>query len=332
MSFGATADNLIIDEAEAEVGAVDLVSGGEIAARSPWQLFLRRFREDKFALAGIVFLTVLILVAILAPLVISLVGAPGPDSADQNALDLFGQPTGPSSAHLFGVDQLGRDVFSRVIYGARVSLVVAFASTVLTTAFGVFCGLFAGYFRGWIDTFISRTVDVWLAVPYLLLAIGLASACSFGNGCIHGLIKPGVPVVIAVIVITSWTYPARIIRGQVLSLREKEFVDAARSLGASDMRIIVKELLPNLTAPIVVFATTFLPTAILFEAALSFLGVGVQPPTPSWGQMISDASPNISTQWWYMLFPGLALLLTVLAFNFVGDAMTDALNPRTRRS
>jgi peptide/nickel transport system permease protein len=327
MSVGTP--DLLLDESQ--VGAVDLVGSGEIVARSPWELFFRRFREDKFALAGIVFLILLILAAIFAPLVCSLVGAPGPYSADQNALDLFGQPTGPSSAHLFGVDQIGRDVFARTLYGARVSLVVAFVSTVITTVFGVFCGLFAGYYRGWVDTLVSRTVDAWLAIPYLLLAIGLASACSFGTGCIGGLIKPGVPVVIAVIALTSWTYPARIIRGQVLSLREKEFVDAARSLGASNFRIIVKELLPNLTAPIVVFATTFLPTAILFEAALSFLGVGVQPPTPSWGQMISDASPNIATQWWYMLFPGLALLFTVLAFNFVGDAMTDALNPRTRR-
>jgi ABC-type dipeptide/oligopeptide/nickel transport system permease subunit len=330
MSVSATSD---LELAEAEAGArVDLVAGGEIAARSPWQLFMRRFREDKFALAGLTFLAFVILVAIFAPLVCSLVGAPGPYSADQNALDIFGQPTGPSSAHLFGVDQIGRDVFSRVVYGARVSLVVAFVSTFLTTVFGVFCGLFAGYYRGWVDTIVSRTVDAWLAIPYLLFAIGLASACSFGNGCIGGLIKPGVPVVIAVIALTSWTYPARIIRGQVLSLREKEFVDAARSLGASDFRIIVKELTPNLTAPIVVFATTFLPQAILFEAALSFLGVGVQPPTPSWGQLISDAAPNIATQWWYMLFPGLALLFTVLAFNFVGDAMTDALNPRTRKA
>jgi ABC-type dipeptide/oligopeptide/nickel transport system permease subunit len=222
-------------------------------------------------------------------------------------------------------------VFSRVIYGARVSLIVAFVSCIITTAFGVLCGLLAGYYRGWVDTLVSRVVDAWLAIPYLLLAIGLASACSFGNGCVGGLIKPGIPVVVAVIVFTSWTYPARIIRGQVLSLREKEFVDASRSLGASNFRIISRELLPNLTAPIVVFATTFLPQAILYEAALSFLGVGVQPPTASWGQMIADASPNISTQWWYMLFPGLALLFTVLAFNFVGDAMTDALNPRARR-
>jgi peptide/nickel transport system permease protein len=326
MSVGTP--DLLLDESE--IGAVDLVSD-EISARSPWELFSRRFREDKFALAGLIFLTLLILVAIFAPLVCKLVGAPGPYFADQNALDVFGQPTGPSSAHIFGVDQLGRDVFSRVIYGARVSLLVAFVSTFLTTIIGVACGLFAGFYRGWIDTLISRTIDAWLAIPYLLLAIGLASACSFGTGCLGGLIKPGVPVVIAVVALTSWTYPARIIRGQVLSIREKEFVDASRSLGASNFRIIVKELLPNLTAPIIVFASTFLPTVILFEAALSFLGVGVQPPTPSWGQMISDASPNIATQWWYMLFPGLALLFTALAFNFVGDAMTDALNPRARK-
>jgi ABC-type dipeptide/oligopeptide/nickel transport system permease subunit len=326
MSVGTP--DLLLDETE--VGAVDLVSD-EIEARSPWELFFKRFREDRFALAGLVFLTLLILAAIFAPLVCKLVGAPGPDTADPNSLDIFGDPTGPSSAHIFGVDQIGRDVFSRVVYGARISLVVAFVSTAITTAFGVFCGLFAGYYRGWVDTVVSRTVDAFLAIPYLLLAIGLASACSFGNGCVGGLIKPGVPVVIAVIAITSWTYPARIIRGQVLSLREKEFVDASRSLGASNFRIIVKDLLPNLTAPIIVFASTFLPTAILFEAALSFLGVGVQPPTPSWGQMISDAAPNIATQWWYMLFPGLALLFTALAFNFVGDAMTDAMNPRTRK-
>jgi ABC-type dipeptide/oligopeptide/nickel transport system permease subunit len=326
MSVGTP--DLLLDESE--IGAVDLVSD-EITARSPWELFSRRFREDKFAFAGLIFLALLILVAIFAPLVCKLVGAPGPYFADQNALDVFGQPTGPSSAHIFGVDQLGRDVFSRVIYGARVSLLVAFVSTFLTTIFGVACGLFAGFYRGWIDTLISRTIDAWLAIPYLLLAIGLASACSFGTGCLGGLIKPGVPVVIAVVALTSWTYPARIIRGQVLSIREKEFVDASRSLGASNFRIIVKELLPNLTAPIIVFASTFLPTVILFEAALSFLGVGVQPPTPSWGQMISDASPNIATQWWYMLFPGLALLFTALAFNFVGDAMTDALNPRARK-
>ena len=139
-------------------------------------------------------------------------------------------------------------------------------------------------------------------------------------------------MVIAVIAFTSWTYMARIVRGQVLSLREKEFIEAARSVGASDGRIIFRELLPNLTAPIIVYATTLLPLVVLYEAALSFLGVGVRPPTPSWGQMISDATPNFNTQWWYMMFPGIALLLTVLAFNFVGDAMQDALNPRAKKT
>ena len=326
------------DVTQQQVGAVgaapDLVELGEVAAvsRSPWQLFWLRFREDKVALVSLGFLVLLILMAIFAGEVVALFGAPGPDVADPKSLDIFGTPTGPSSAHLFGVDQLGRDVFSRVVYGARVSLVVAFVSTGLATAFGAVVGLLAGYFRGWVDTLISRSVDVLLAIPYLLLAVGLAAACSFGNGCLGGLVKPGVPVVIAVIAFTSWTYMARIIRGQVLSLREKEFVESARSVGASDRRIIFREILPNLIAPIIVYATTLLPLVVLYEAALSFLGVGVRPPTPSWGQMISDATPNFNTQWWYMMFPGIALLLTVLAFNFVGDAMQDALNPRAKKT
>jgi peptide/nickel transport system permease protein len=317
------------------VGAApDLVELGEVAAvsRSPWQLFWLRFREDKVALVSLAFLVLLILVAIFAPLVISLFGAPGPEASDQKALDIFGTPTGPSAAHFFGVDQLGRDVFSRTVYGARVSLIVAFVSTGLATIFGVIAGLLAGYFRGWTDTVISRSVDVLLAIPYLLLAIGLAASCSFGDGCLGGLIKPGIPVVVAVISFTSWTYMARIIRGQVLSLREKEFIESARSVGASGRRIIFRELLPNLVAPIIVYASVLLPQVILYEAALSFLGVGVQPPTPSWGQMISDATSNFDTEWWYMLFPGIALLLTVLAFNFVGDAMQDALNPRAKKT
>ena len=319
----------------ATVGASpDLVELGVLSAnsRSPWQLFWLRFREDKLALVSLAFLFLLIVIAIFAGPIVSLFGMPGPDVQNSKALDIFGTPTGPSSAHFFGVDQLGRDVFSRVIYGARVSLIVAFVSTGIATIFGVIAGLLAGYFRGWTDTLISRSIDVLLAIPYLLLATGLAAACSFGGGCLGGLIKPGVPVVIAVISFTSWTYMARIIRGQVLSLREKEFVEAARSVGASDRRIIFREILPNLVAPIIVYASTLLPQVILYEAALSFLGVGVQPPTASWGQMISDATPRFDTAWWYMLFPGIALLLTVLAFNFVGDAMQDALNPRAKKT
>jgi peptide/nickel transport system permease protein len=304
-----------------------------IAARSPWQLFSRRFREDKVAMASLVFLGLLVLVAIFAPFVVKIFGAPGPDARDTGALDpLFATPTGPSSAHLFGVDQIGRDVFSRTLYGARVSLIVAFAATGLATIAGVIAGLLAGYFRGWVDTLVSRSVDVLLAIPYLLLATGLAAACTLGGaGCLGGLIKPGVGVVIFVIAFTSWTYMARIIRGQTLSLREKEFVEAARSVGASNTRIIFQEILPNLVAPIVVYASILIPQVILYEAALSFLGVGVVD-RPSWGQMISDATPIFSDAWWYMLFPGLALLFTVLAFNLVGDALQDALNPRSRRA
>jgi peptide/nickel transport system permease protein len=314
-----------------------------IAARSPWHLFWRRFREDKLALASLIFLVLVVLIAIFAPLVVSLAGAPDPNTPDQKALDpVFATATGPSSTHYFGVDQIGRDVFSRVIYGARISLIVAFTATFIATVLGVVAGLLAGYFRGVIDTLVSRTVDVLLAIPYLMLAIGLASACSIAigggggstsnPGCLGGLIKPGLTVVIFVIAFTSWTYIARIIRGQVFSLREKEFVEAARSQGAGHTRIIFKEILPNLTAPIIVYASILVPQVILYEAALSYLGVGVQPPTASWGQMISDATPTFSTAWWYMLFPGLALLFTVLAFNLVGDAMQDALNPRAKKT
>ena len=305
--------------------------GGEIAARSPLQLFWRRLRQDRVALAALVFIGILVVFALAAPLIVKLFGAPAPNQQSTKALDQFGTPTGPSGAHLFGVDQLGRDVFSRVVYGARVSLEVAFISTGLAVIVGVTMGMLAGYYRGWVDTVLSRLMDVLLAFPILLLGIGLASACSLGNGCLGGLIKPGLTVVIFVIALAAWPYIARIIRGQVLSLREKEFVEAARSLGASNTRIVFREILPNLVAPIIVYTTLIIPTNILFEAALSFLGVGVQPPTASWGQMIADAVGIFDTAWWYMLFPGIALLLTVLAFNLVGDGLQDALNPRTGR-
>jgi peptide/nickel transport system permease protein len=315
--------------ASAELAQIDPTA---IPARSPWQLFWRRFREDRLAMAALVFLVVLILVAVFAPLVVKIFGAPGPNEQDTGALDpFFATPTGPSSAHLFGVDQIGRDVFSRTIYGARVSLIVAFAATALATLAGIVAGLLAGYLRGWVDTAISRSVDVLLAIPYLLLATGLAVACGGEGGCLGGLIQPGLGVVIFVIASTSWTYMARIVRGQTLSLREKEFVEAARSVGASNTRIIFKEILPNLTAPTIVYASILIPQVILYEAALSFLGVGVID-QPSWGQMISDATPIFSDAWWYMLFPGLALLFTVLAFNLVGDAMQDALNPRAKKT
>ena len=365
----------------------------EIAARSPFALFWRRLRQDKVALVALGFIFLLIFVAILAPLIVKIFGAHPPNEQNSNALDSFGSAAGPSSNYIMGTDGLGRDVFSRTLYGARISLQVAFLATGLILLIGVTLGMIAGYYRGAVDTFLSRSMDVVLAFPVLLLALGLGAACSL-KGCLSAsavgrdlviagvvillltvavaavrrgglksvtgadwalrlapggvivvmglilligmnskatLIQPGLPVVIFVITLAGWPYMARIIRGQVLSLREKEFVEAARSLGASDSRIIFRHILPNLVAPIIVYTTLLIPTNILFEAALSFLGVGVQPPTASWGAMIADAIEIFDTAWWYMTFPGVALLLTVLAFNLVGDGLQDALNPRTGR-
>jgi ABC-type dipeptide/oligopeptide/nickel transport system permease subunit len=304
----------------------------EISARSPLQLFWARLRADKVAMAALGFIGLLVIVAIFAPLIVKLVGARPPNEQSKAFLDpQFGTPTGPSGKNLFGVDPLGRDLFSRVLYGARISLEVALIATAISVAIGVVVGMVAGYFRGWVDTLLSRVIDIMLAFPILLLALGLGAACSLGNGCLGGIIKPGLTVVIFVIAFVNWTYIARIVRGQVLSLREKEFVEAARALGAPNRRILFREILPNLTAPIIVYTTLIIPTNILFEAALSFLGVGVQPPNPSWGAMIADATDIFDTAWWYMLFPGVALVLTVLAFNLVGDGLQDALNPRRSR-
>jgi ABC-type dipeptide/oligopeptide/nickel transport system permease subunit len=387
-----------VNTLEAQEGPVLIApEPGEIAARSPLQLFWRRLRQDKVAMVALGFILLLVLVAILAPQIVKLFGAHPPNEQNSDALDEFGSAAAPGNGYLMGTDGLGRDVFSRVLYGARVSLEVALIATAVIVVIGVTMGMIAGYYRGWIDTGLARIMDVVLAFPVLLLALGLGAACSFGNGCLQmnfgrvgivliavaaagaaitvawkavrlpppggqrprvtdlalaaapwliplalgvvfvlkggrgGLIQPGLPVVIFIIALAGVPYMARIIRGQVLSIREKEYIEAARSLGASDSRIIFRHVLPNLVAPIIVYTTLIIPTNILFEAALSFLGVGVQPPTASWGAMIADAIEIFDTAWWYMTFPGLALLLTVLAFNLVGDGLQDALNPRTGR-
>ena len=312
--------------------AAEPSGGGAVTARSPLQLFWRRFRRDKVALAALGFIVALVLVAVLATPIRKLFGAPPPNVQETSALDDFGLPSGPSGDHLFGVDQIGRDVFSRVLYGAQVSLKVAFIATGLSVIIGVVMGMIAGFFRGWVDTGIARVIDVLLAFPVLLLGLGLATACSSKDGCLGGLLQPGLKIVIFIIILANWPYVARIIRGQVLSLREKEFVEASRSLGAGNFRIIFREILPNLVAPIIVYATLFIPANILLEAALSFLGVGVQPPQASWGKMLSDATEIFDTAWWYMFFPGMSLLLTVLAFNLVGDGLQDALNPKGSQS
>ena len=330
MSTGAGASDLLHAE---DTGLDQMVRGEQaVAARSPLQLFWRRFRRDRVAMGALIFIVALILVAVFAGPITKLFGAPEPNLQQTEALDDFGLPAGPSAEHLFGVDPIGRDVFSRVLYGAQVSLTVAFIGTGLSVIFGVILGIVAAFYRRWVDTAIARTLDVMLAFPVLLLGLGLATACSGQDGCLGGLIQPGLSVVLAIIVLANTPYVARIIRGQVLSLREKEFVEASRSLGASNTRIMFRDILPNLVAPIIVYATLFIPANILLEAALSFLGVGVQPPRASWGDMLSDAVSIFDVAWWFMFFPGMALLLTVLAFNLVGDGLQDALNPKGTKS
>ncbi|MEA2294769.1 MAG: peptide/nickel transport system permease protein [Solirubrobacteraceae bacterium] len=325
---------LLLQEESGPPGIGGVESERSIAARSPLDLFWRRLRRDKVAMTALVFIVLLMLVAIFAPVIVKILGAPNPNVPDRSTLDSFGLPStakggGPGSKHFFGVDQLGRDVFSRTLYGARISLEVALIATFISVVVGVTLGMIAGFYRGAVDSLLSRVMDIQLAFPVLLLAIGLGAACSI-KGCIGGLLQPGLPVVIFVIALAQWPYMARIIRGQTLSLREKEFVEAARAAGASNTRIVFREVLPNLVAPIIVYSTVLIPTNILFETALSFLGVGVQPPTPSWGAMLSEAQNIFDIAWWFMLFPGLALLLTVLAFNLVGDGLQDALNPRRK--
>jgi peptide/nickel transport system permease protein len=303
-------------------------------ARSSWELFRQRFRQDKAAMAGAAMLAVLVVLALLAPVFSKLVGH-GPNElfGDEMLTPDIGLPKGPNAQFWFGGDKVGRDVFVRVLYGARTSLLVAILATGLAALIGISLGMIAGYRGGRTDTFISRAVDIVLSLPLLVVAIGMATVCSVSsNGCLGGLLQPGLSLVIGIIALFTWPNMARLVRGQALTLREKEFVEAARSLGAGGPRIMFRELLPNLLAPIVVYATLLIPANILFEAALSFLGVGVPQSTPSWGRMLADASSGqiFTVAWWMMLFPGLFLILTTLSFNLVGDGLRDALGPTER--
>jgi len=319
---------------ETEVGLPGAVSEAEaIAGRSPRQLFWSRFKKDKAALLGFGLVILLVIIALTAPLVAKYVVGHGPNQLfTREMTDEFGLPKGPNSDFWFGGDSAGRDVFVRVLYGARTSLMVALIATGAAVVVGVALGIIAGYFGGIVDTGISRTIDVILAMPYLLFAIGIVAACGATvEGCLGGLIKPGRPLVIFVIALFTWPYIARIVRGSTLSLREKEFIEASRSLGAGNMRIMFTEVLPNLVAPILVYATYLIPNNILFEAALSFLGLGVPQHIPSWGRILADAAEIFEVAWWLMLFPGLFLIMTTLAFNLLGDGLRDALDPRTER-
>ena len=248
--------------------------------------------------------------------------------------DDFGIPKGPSTSFWFGADGSGRDLFVRVCYGARTSLLVAFIATTISMTVGTTVGIIAGYYRGFADTLLSRTSDVVLALPSCCWrSASQRPAARPPQGCPGGLIQPGLVLVIFVISAFTWPYIARIVRSTTLSLREKEFVEAARSLGASNRRIIFREILPNLVAPITIWATLLIPSNILFEAALSFLGLGVPVTTPSWGSALSEAAAGglYRDAPWMMIFPGIFLVLTTLAFNLLGDGLRDALDPRTDR-
>jgi peptide/nickel transport system permease protein len=306
---------------------------GAIQGRSPRQIFWARFRQDKAAMLGGGVIIVLLILAILAPLIAKIVGHP-PNSVYLDMTDDFGIPKGPNSSFWFGADKSGRDLFVRVVYGARTSLFVAFVATGISMFIGTTVGIIAGFYRGWVDTAISRFSDVVLALPQLLLAIGISASCgASAEGCLNGVLHPGLALVVFVISAFTWPYIARVVRSTTLSLREREFVEAARSLGASNSRIIFREILPNLVAPITIWATLLIPANILFEAALSFLGIGVPVTTASWGSALSEASDGglYRDAPWLMIFPGIFLVLTTLAFNLLGDGLRDALDPRSER-
>jgi len=312
-----------------------------IRGRSLGQIAWRRLRRDKVAMAGGVFIIFITLVATLAGPITHWYGQlPNTvnnfpphsllDPATQMPIGSFG---GVSGTHWLGVTpELGNDVMANLIYGARTSLIIGVLATLLAVLLGVSTGLIAGYYRGFADTALSRLFDLLLSFPVLLFSISLLAIFDDVPSFL-GL--SGVPLRFAVIIFVlgffSFPYIGRLIRGQVLSLREKEFVDAARSLGATNFRIMSREILPNLVGPILVYATLAIPINILGEAGLSYLGVGVPAGTPSWGKMLSDAGGYFTIDPMYLFVPGVALVLTVLAFNLFGDGLRDALDPKSRR-
>jgi ABC-type dipeptide/oligopeptide/nickel transport system permease subunit len=310
---------------EAPVG-----SGKAIEGRSLGRIAWTRLKRDRIALTGGGVIIFLVLVAIFAPVINKFLGHPvnefHPEKIDPSlSIPPVGTWGGISKDFIFGVQPVfGRDLFTQIIYGAQTSLLIALLSTLVAVAIGIVVGITAGYFGGWIDSLFSRFMDLILAFPLILFAIALIS-----------VLPPTywyrVTVIVLIIGGFSWPYIGRIVRGQALSLREREFIEAARSTGAGNFRIIFRELLPNLAAPILVYSTLIIPTNILFEAALSFLGVGVPPPTPSWGRLLSDAVSYYEYDPMYMVIPGTAIFVTVLAFNLFGDGLRDALDPKSNR-
>jgi ABC-type dipeptide/oligopeptide/nickel transport system permease subunit len=294
----------------------DLSESAAEAPRSPAAVTLRRFRKHKLAVISAVFLLIVFVVAIFAPLI-------APHDPNQQDLQLaqFGQPASPQVGHWLGSDQLGRDILSRLIHGSRVSLLVGFVATGVAIAIGTCLGAIAGYTGRWTDMIIMRLADMMLAFPPLLFLMAVLVAV------------PRTAINIAIVIgIIGWMNVARLVRAEFLTLRTREYAEAARAIGVSPTSIMFRELLPNAMGPVIVAATLGIPTAILAESTLSFLGFGIQPPLASWGNMLEPAWSQMRDHnaWWMGLFPGLAIALTVLAFNFVGDGIRDALDPRSR--
>jgi peptide/nickel transport system permease protein/oligopeptide transport system permease protein len=327
-----TAPLEISTEAASPESVLEGVGSQAIEGRSLGQIAWMRLRRDKVAMAGGVVVILLILVAIIGPFFVQ-----NPNIYHANLINsTFSRPNGPfggiSTAHPLGVEpQTGRDMLARVVIGARYSLLIGFLATALAVVLGVLMGVIAGYFGGWVDAVIARSMDIFLAFPLLVFAIALVGVIP---GSAFGLSGNTLRVFLLVFIIGffAWPYMGRIIRGQTLSLRVREFVDAARSIGGRGPYILFRELLPNLIGPIVVYATLLIPTNILFEAALDYLGVGLIPPAPSWGRMLSDAVSQgfFSVDPMYMIIPGLAIFITIMAFNLFGDGLRDALDPRSK--
>ena len=299
--------------------------------RGAWGEVWWYFRRDRFAMTGLVLVLVIGVLAVLAPVIAHLAGHQ-PNQTFGSMVTSQGLPRGPGRGFLFGADQAGRDVFVRTIYGARTSLIVALVAAAVSTVIGVVVGLVAGYYGGFVDVVLARITDVFLALPILLFAISVSTVASVTTaGALGGLLKPGIGLVTSVIAFFSWPYLARIVRGQVLALREREFIQAADGLGAGTVRILWHEVLPNVISPVLVYLTLIIPSNVLFEAALSYFGLGVPGSTPSWGQMLADATNNslFTYAWWMMLFPGLFLFITMLGFNLIGDGVRDAFDKIT---
>jgi peptide/nickel transport system permease protein len=309
-----------LTDLEAEVEPTGAEPTRAIQGRTPWQLAWARLRRDKVAIIAATIILLIISMAIFAPVLTAWFGSDPSRTNTNTGLDSDGLPLGPSAEHLLGTDQLGRDIFSRAVYGARVSLQVGLIATSFATIVGVTIGLLAGYFGGWLDTILSRLIEIVLSFPYLIVA--LVAAATIG---------PSMTMVIVVITFFSFSAMARIVRGQVISIKAKEYVEAARSLGASNLRIMVIDILPNLLAPVIVIASLLIPQAIVFESTLTFLGAGVDIRIPSWGGMLAESTQFYRVAWWYLFVPGGLLLLTTLVFNLLGDGVRDALDPRSER-